>query len=348
MSLRVGIVGVTGYAGGELVRLIYGHPKLSLNLVCARSAVGKPLSKVIPTMAGLDLPDVTPIDDVALAAQDLVFMALPHGVSAELADRILSRHTGTVVVDLSADFRLTHQAVFEKWYGAHGAPARFGSAAYGLVELNRQAIGDASLIAVAGCYPTASVLAAAPLVQSGLLTSSHLIIDAKSGVAGAGRTPSSATHLPESAEGIRAYKAGGRHRHIPEIEQSLSSLHTERVHVTFTPHLVPMTRGILSTVYAQVEEGASAERVTGLASSMYRESSSVVVHPVGTHPDTLWVRGSNRAHVSYVLDERTNTLIGQCVIDNLVKGAAGQAVQCANVRMGFPEGMGLPELGAWP
>ncbi|MEZ4249011.1 MAG: N-acetyl-gamma-glutamyl-phosphate reductase [Polyangiales bacterium] len=221
-------------------------------------------------------------------------------------------------------------------------------AVYGLVELHREALRTADLVAVPGCYPTASTLALAPLLASGLIETTGLVIDAKSGVSGAGRSPTASTHLPETAEGFRAYKVAGTHRHTPEIEQELGRVAGTSIRLTFTPHLVPMTRGILATGYAMAKGDVTVEQCRQAALALYEGSASVHVLSAGKSPDTLWVRGSNRAHVAYHVDRRTGRVLAQAAIDNLVKGAAGQAVQCANLRFGFEESAGLAVPATWP
>ena len=346
--LRIAIVGATGYTGAELVRILLAHPHATLVAAVGRSNVGHALADALPSLRGaIDLP-IEAFDAAALAQRaDAVFCALPHAQSAPIVDE-LRRH-GLVVLDLSADFRLRDQRVYEQWYGPHAAPERLSEGVYGLVELSREALSTADLVAVPGCYPTASILAAAPLLRAGLVSSEGLLIDAKSGVSGAGRSPSPSTHLAECAGGIRAYKVGGLHRHIPEIEAALGQVAAVPVRVTFTPHLVPMTRGILATVYATAAHAdVDAQTCTEAARALYAGSPSVVVLDAGQNPDTLAVRGSNRAHLSYTVDSRTGRVIAQAAIDNLVKGAAGQAVQCLNVRFGLPEGAGLPAVAVWP
>ncbi len=343
--IRAAVVGATGYTGVELIRLLIGHPRVDLAGVYARSAAGQPLSEVLPSLAGQVELEVAPFEANAVDAE-VVFCALPHGASAGVVDALLDR--GKRVLDLSADFRLSDAETYEAWYGEHLAPGRFGTGVYGLVELNRSQLAGASLVAVPGCFPTAAVLAAAPLLAEGLVEPDGLIIDAKTGASGAGRKPTPSTHLPEVGEGVRAYKAGGQHRHTPEIEQELSKIAGRPIQVLFTPHLVPMTRGILATVYGRQSDGASSEACTAAAARFYQGSSSVVVRPPGTHVDTAWVRGANRAQVSYTSCGRTRRVIAQCVIDNLVKGAAGQAVQCLNLMCGWDEGLGLGAAPVWP
>ena len=344
--IRASIVGATGYTGAELLRLLVGHPRVQVSSVSGRANAGKRLAEVVPSMQGiLDIPvDKFDADTIA-SNSDVAFCALPHATSAEVVDAL--RATGLPVLDLSADFRLKDLDTYAKWYGMHSAPARIREASYGMVELHREALREADLIAVPGCYPTAVVLGLAPLVEQGLIDPEGIVVDAKSGVSGAGRAAKPSTHLPESAEGVRAYKAGA-HRHAPEIEQELSRLAGKPVEITFVPHMVPMTRGILATMYATPRKGTTASTCTDAARKLYASSPSVVVLDEDAHPDTLWVRGSNRAHLAYRQDPRTKKIIVMSTIDNLVKGAAGQAVQAFNVRFGFPEGLGLEAPAQWP
>jgi N-acetyl-gamma-glutamyl-phosphate reductase len=347
VQVRAAVVGATGYAGAELVRLLLGHPHVTLGPLVGHSAAGRPVAEVLPSLAGIVEGEVERFDpDTIGGVADVAFCALPHGASAPAVDALLSR--GVRVFDLSADFRFDDADVYAEWYGPHGVPTRFGTAVYGLVELHRAALVDARLVAVPGCYPTASILALAPLLHAGLVEPEGLVIDAKSGASGAGRAPGLPTHLPEAAEGIRAYKSAGKHRHTPEIEQELGRVAGRPIRVLFTPHLVPMTRGILATAYALAREGVTAERCVEAARGLYAGSRSVVVRDPGVDPDTSWVRGSNRAQLSYNVDDRTGRVLAQCVIDNLVKGAAGQAVQCMNVALGLDEDLGLPFAPTWP
>jgi N-acetyl-gamma-glutamyl-phosphate reductase len=271
---------------------------------------------------------------------------LPHAASAEAVSAL--RQRGQKVFDLSADFRFEDLSVYEAWYGKHPVPERLSEAVYGLVELHRDELRDADLIAVPGCYPTASTLALAPLVKNGLIRTDGIAVDAKSGVSGAGRGVSSATHFPETGEGVRAYKVGV-HRHAPEIEQELSRLAGVPVKIAFVPHLLPMTRGILATCYAQpAGSSVTAAGCIEAARALYVGSPSVHVLDEGQHPDTLWVRGSNRVHVGYAQDRNSGMIIAMSAIDNLVKGASGQAIQCLNVRFGLDEGAGLQAPAQWP
>jgi N-acetyl-gamma-glutamyl-phosphate reductase len=345
-KIRIAVVGATGYTGAELLRLLLAHPSVEVTSVIGQSKAGRPIADVLPSLAGILSGVVESFDaDRVAETADAAFCALPHGASAGIVASLHER--GLRVFDLSADFRLQDREVYSTWYGEHRAPELFGKAVYGLVELHRAALRDATLVAVPGCYPTAANLALAPLVNAKLISTEGIIVDAKSGVSGAGRSPSEKTHLPESSEGIRAYKLIS-HRHTPEIEQELSRLSNQSVQVLFTPHLVPMTRGILSTAYAVAAPGVDAARCTEAARALYEGSPSVVVLDAGSAPDTLWVRGSNRVHVSYTFDPRTGRIIALSAIDNLVKGASGQAIQCMNVSYGLPEGEGLMQAAQWP
>lgn len=353
---KVAIVGAGGYTGAELVRIIASHPRLRITVVTGHSQAGLPLDEVLPAawgslrghpvheLEGFDADRVADLADVALCA-------LPHGASATTVADL--RQRGMKVLDLSADFRLTDPSVYERWYGDHGAPDLFGTAAYGLVELFRPSIAQADLIAVPGCFPTAAVLGIAPILKAGLCPSTHVAVDAKSGMSGAGRKAARPTHFPEVGEGVRAYKSGGRHRHLPEIEQALRAHAGSKVNLTFTPHLVPMIRGILSTAYIPFPDGSTvskdhARACTEAARRAYADDTFIRVLEPHLHPDTTWVRGSNATLISYTVDVSSRWLVVQCVIDNLVKGAAGQAVQCLNVRMGWDEGTGLTTHGLWP
>jgi N-acetyl-gamma-glutamyl-phosphate reductase len=346
-KVKVAVVGATGYTGAELLRLLREHPRVDVVCVAGHGKAGQPLASAIPTLLGTTQQKVESFDPDSIASRaQVAFCALPHGASAPIVRQL--RERGVVVLDLSADFRLRDLSVYREWYGEHHATDLLPLAAYGLCEFEREAIRKADLIAVPGCYPTASVLALAPLVHHRLVDLSTLIIDAKSGVSGGGRSPNEAYHFPQTSEGIRAYKVGGLHRHTPEIEQTLSQLANEPVRVTFTPHLVPITRGILSVAYAKLLGDSSREHITELARALYEGSPSVSVLDAGSDPDTLWVRGSNRCFVSYTVDKRTGRVIAQAVLDNLVKGASGQAIQCFNLRFGFAEGLGISQVGLFP
>lgn len=346
-KIRAAVIGATGYTGAELLRILLGHPDVTVTEIVGSSKAGQPIADVLPSFAGILAGEVASFDADRVAANaDVAFCALPHGASAGVVAALRDR--GLRVFDLSADFRLSDREVYAQWYGKHEAEGRFGTAVYGLVELHRDELRGAELVAVPGCYPTASTLALAPLLSAKLVRAKGIVVDSKSGVSGAGRSPTATTHLPETAEGFRAYKIAS-HRHTPEIEQELSRVAGEAIRLIFTPHLVPMTRGILATCYAELlDPKTTAEQCSEAARELYRDSPFVHVLPPGRSADTLWVRGSNRVHVSYTVDPRTERVIATSAIDNLVKGASGQAVQCFNVALGLPESAGLGAAAVWP
>ena len=339
--VRVGIVNVTGYAGAETARLLARHPAVRLVAVTGRSAAGQPLGAVFPHLADLELA----IEE-ELAEVDLAFSALPHHASAEVVPRLLER--GQRVIDISADYRLHDLTQYERWYGAHPSPWLLGEAPYGLPELHASQIAAARLVANPGCYPTAAILALAPIIDR---VEPVLIVDAKSGVSGAGRSLSLTTHYCEINENCHAYGLNG-HRHLPEMEQELRALRGARrtdgdgLEVTFVPHMVPMTRGILATCYARLESGWSQSALLEHYRDYYRAAPFVRV--VDTPPQTKQTLGSNLCLIFPKVDERTSRLIVVACIDNLVKGAAGQAVQNMNLMLGLPETVGLDAPALYP
>lgn len=346
---RVAIVGATGYTGAELLRLLLQHPSVEITALYAREKLTPRVSTVLPALTGLCELPIEPFDaDDAARRADVAFCALPHGASIPCVEALRSR--GVRVLDLSADFRLRTAALYKTWYGAeHAAPARLAEAVYGLPELHRERIRATSLVAVPGCYPTASTLPLLPLLAAGMVRPERIVIHALSGVSGGGRTPGPAYHFPETSEGARLYKVAGTHRHTPEIEQVLGDVLGTSPTVTFTPTLAPMTRGILSTQYADLaQEGVTAEMMVAEARRYFAGSPSVAVLDPGVLPDTLWVRGSNRAMVSYAVDARAGRVVAVGAIDNLVKGASGQAIQCMNLLLGLDEGEGLRGAGMFP
>ncbi len=337
--IRVGIVGASGYAGAELLRLCLGHPHLELAWATAETQAGVAVAALYPNLAAAAPGMVFAAYDPALADElDVVFLALPHGRSATLVPDLAKR--ARVVVDLAADFRLRDPAVYQQWYGeAHVAPALLAEFVYGLPELFRSELVGATAVAVPGCYPTAAALALAPLVGTGVVEPSGIIVDAASGVSGAGRPPKAATTFCTVDEDFRAYGLLD-HRHTPEIEQALGAS------VLFTPHLAPMNRGILATCYARPVGATSTAEVTEALADAYRGERFVVV---GTEPpSTKATAGSNAAHLSAHHDPRTGWVVVLCALDNLGKGAAGQAVQCANLALGLDEGAGLSVAGIGP
>ncbi len=346
MSLiKVGIINVTGYAGMELARLLHQHQGVQLASVTGRSAIGQRIGEVLPHLGEIGLTISAELGDV-----DLAFSALPHGDSVEAILPLLRR--GTRVIDISADFRLKDASQYPLWYDfTHPAPELLREAIYGLVELNRSQLSSARLVANPGCYPTVAILALAPVVKEGLIHP-EIIIDAKSGISGAGRTLSFTTHYSEVNENVSAYALEG-HRHLPEIIQELTTLNPELPRsVTFLPHLVPMTRGILSSCYATLIEGKLAggekgrEELRGLYQDFYRKEPFVKV--VDSPPQTKHTWGNNLCLIHPTIDLRTGRLIVISSIDNLVKGAAGQAIQSMNLMLGFPETTGLEAIAIYP
>ncbi len=347
--VRVGIVGATGYTGSELVRLLCAHPRVQVSMLVSRSEAGKSLAEVLPQFYGLDLPMLSHYDPDALAEHcEVVFLAGETGFAMEHAPALLAR--GLKLIDLSADFRLKDPQTFQEWYNKpHCVPELLSEAVYGLPELTPpDCCRGARLIANPGCYPTVSALALAPLVCEGLVETETIIIDAKSGVSGAGRSRVSVDYLfTELDENFKAYGVE-RHRHTPEIEQTLSGISQRPVSVRFTPHLVPMTRGILCTAYARLCAPQSAESLHALYQAFYKDQPFVQVRPLGTFPATREVYGSNRCDLGITVDTRTGYAIVIGVIDNLVKGAAGQAIQNLNALYGWEPTLGLPLVGVMP
>lgn len=332
--IDVGIVGATGYTGAELLRLLSRHPAVRLRVVTSRSEAGRPVAELFPALRGcLDLKFSDP-DSSALARCQAVFFATPHGSAMHMAPALLE--SGVKVIDLSADFRLRDPELFSRWYGLpHAAPARLETAVYGLAEINRAQIRNATLVACPGCYPTAVQLALFPLLEAGAIETEGLIADCKSGVSGAGREARIGSLFSEVADSFKAYSASG-HRHLPEIEQGLRrAAGGEAVGLTFVPHLTPMIRGIHATVYARLR--ARPEAVQAIFENRYRDEPFVDVMPAGSHPETRSVRGANTCRMSWHPASDGRTLILLSVIDNLVKGASGQAVQCFNLMFGLPE-----------
>ncbi len=351
--VRVAIIGASGYTGAELIRILLGHPRVAITTVAARRAAGQRLASVFPHLTGvLDLPVVAFDADAIAATCDVAFAALPHGESAAVVAAL--RERGVPTLDLSADFRLHDAATWAVWYGGgdhltHPAAALLADAVYGLPERHRARLREATLVAVPGCYPTATTLAIAPLLAAGLVSPRGLVVDAKSGASGAGRSPALSTHFPELGEGLRPYKVGGTHRHTPEMEQELSLAAGVPVSLLFTPHLVPMARGILACVYAEptdADRPSTAYRDALVAA--YADEPFVDVLPPGQLPDTAHVRGSNRCHVTAIHDARSGRVLAISAIDNLVKGAAGQAVQCLNLMRGWDERLGLAAAPLFP
>lgn len=338
--IRVGIINVTGYMGAEAARILHGHPQVEVASVTGRSAAGQPLAAVFPHLAPLGLTIEDELGDV-----DAVVSALPHAASAETLLPYIER--GLPVVDLSADFRLRRADDYEAWYGKHPAPQLLAEAVFGLPELHRDEIAGAKLVAGPGCHSTAAIVAMAPAVKAGLIEN-DIIIDSKTGISGAGRTLGLTYHFSEANEDVVAYALGG-HRQLPEITQELGALwEAPAPRVLFVPHLIPMTRGILVTAYAPVRSDASpsAGRLRKLYEDFYRDSPFVRV--VDKPPATKQTLGTNYCLVHPTFDERTDRLVVVAVLDNLMKGGAGQGVQCLNLMLGLPEAAGLQGLALYP
>ncbi|HFQ89084.1 MAG TPA: N-acetyl-gamma-glutamyl-phosphate reductase [Desulfobulbus sp.] len=341
--LRVGIVGASGYTGVELARLLAGHPAAEITVATSRRYAGMPLAEVFPSLrqrVDIVCEDLAP-DQLASRA-DFFFTAVPHKTAMDIVPTLLA--AGARVVDLSADFRIRDVATYEEWYQEHSSPELVREAVYGLPELYRQDIGEARLVANPGCYPTSVILGLAPLLREGLIDPSTLVIDSKSGTSGAGRSASVATLFCEVADGFRAYKVGGSHRHIPEMEQELSLLAGQPVTISFTPHLLPISRGILSTMYATLTRETDARTLQELYETAYGDEPFVRICPATTLPATQHVRGSNCCDIGIQVDRRTGRVIVLAAIDNIAKGASGQAVQNMNLMTGQEESTGL--LGA--
>jgi N-acetyl-gamma-glutamyl-phosphate reductase len=342
--IKVGVVGGTGYTGVELLRLLVAHPESELAVITSRSEAGKPVADLFPNLRGcLDLAFSAP-DIGQLSACDLVFFATPNGTAMTMAPQLLEARVR--VIDLAADFRLRQVEQWEHWYGMpHACPQLLEQAVYGLPEINRAAIAQAQLVANPGCYPTAVQLGFLPLIEAGLIETDHLIADAKSGVSGAGRKAATGALLCEASENFKAYGVSG-HRHLPEICQGLELAAGQPVGLTFVPHLTPMIRGIHATLYAQLHD--VDHDLQALFETRYDDEQFVDVLPAGAHPETRSVRGANHCRIAVHRPQQGNTVVVLAVIDNLVKGAAGQAVQNMNVMFGCNEEAGLTGIALLP
>ena len=342
--IKVGVVGGTGYTGVELLRLLAGHPETKLAVITSRSEAGKPVADLFPNLRGsLELAFSAP-DIEQLSSCDLVFFATPNGTAMGMTPQLLE--AGVRVIDLAADFRLRQADLWQQWYGMpHACPQLLEEAVYGLPESNRAAIAQARLVANPGCYPTAVQLGFLPLLEAGLVNVDQLIADAKSGVSGAGRKAATGSLLCEASENFKAYGVAG-HRHLPEIRQGLAATSGTPVGLTFVPHLTPMIRGIHATLYGQLQN--TAEDLQALFETRYRDEPFVDVLPAGAHPETRSVRGANHCRIAVHRPQQGNTVVVLAVIDNLVKGAAGQALQNMNIMFGFQEQAGLADIALLP
>ncbi|MDQ7858980.1 MAG: N-acetyl-gamma-glutamyl-phosphate reductase [Armatimonadota bacterium] len=343
--VRVSVVGASGYGGGELVRLLAAHPDCTLVHLTAETRKGEPYGEVFPNLRGIVPHATEEADPAAIAADsDVVFFALPNGVPMTMAPALGPR---VKIVDLGADFRFRDPATYAAWYRAeHAAPGLLAEAVYGQPELHREAIRAARIVGNPGCYPTAALIAAAPFVRTGVVERDGIVVDAKSGVSGAGRGVSAGTHFSEVNENVRPYNVAA-HRHAPEIEQELAALAGAPVTVTFVPHLIPMTRGILTTVYMRLAHGLTAAEAEGVLREAYAQEPFVRVLAGGL-PQTKATFGSNYCDVAVRVDARARLLIAMAAIDNLVKGASGQAIQNMNLMCGLPERCGLEGAPLYP
>lgn len=345
--LNVAIVGASGYTGLELIRILHCHPEVAVTCLTSEQSAGKRISDVFPALRGrcdLLLENLEPVRVSEKA--DIIFTALPHKAAMEVVPTFLK--LGKKVIDLSADYRLSDPTVYGEWYEPHLNPANLKKAVYGLPEIRRAKIKGAKLVANPGCYPTSIILGLTPLLKKGLIHPQSIIADSASGVTGAGRAAKVDSLYCEVNEGYKAYGVGGVHRHTPEIEQELSLLAGEPLKITFTPHLVPMDRGILSTVYAAPLKELTTAQLVKLYEEFYVGEPFVRVLPQGNLPSTAFVRGSNFCDIAPLADARTGRIIIVSAIDNLVKGASGQAVQNMNLLCGFPETTGLDGLALFP
>jgi len=343
--VRIAILGASGYTGAELLRILAHHPNAEIVALTADRQAGKKIGAVFPHLARHDLPDLVAIPDVDWEKVDLVFCCLPHGTTQDV---IASLPKHLRVLDLSADFRLADPEVYAQWYGhAHRAVQLQREAVYGLTEIARTAIANARLVAVPGCYPTGAQLPLIPLVKAAVIDADDIVIDAKSGVTGAGRAPKETSLFAEVSEGISAYGIAN-HRHMPEIEQGLSAAAGRKITISFTPHLMPMNRGILSTIYVRMSKGAGIDDLRRTLEAAYADEAFVRVLPHGMAPATHHVRGSNLCLIGLAQDRLSGRAILISAIDNLVKGASGQAVQDMNVMLGLPETAGLQQEPLFP
>jgi N-acetyl-gamma-glutamyl-phosphate reductase len=345
---KIGILGASGYTGSELVRLLLRHPRVELALLTADRRAGQAMRDVFPQFSPFDLPKLVAIENVdwASAGLDLTFCALPHGTTQSVIKTSLERAPRTKVVDLSADFRLVDLAAYARWYGhEHLAPDLQREAVYGLVEVYREEIARARLVANPGCYTTCAQLPLLPLLRANAIDPDEIVVDAKSGMTGAGRAAKEAMLFSEVAEGFNAYGVG-HHRHMAELDQEFSKAAGRSVVVSFTPHLLPMNRGILSTIY--VRSAKSAQDLHAMLAAAYAGEPFVHVLPFGQTPHTRHVRGSNYTFIGIAKDRIPGRAIIVSALDNLVKGASGQAVQNMNLMLGFPETTGIDQVSLFP
>jgi N-acetyl-gamma-glutamyl-phosphate reductase len=346
----IGVLGASGYTGSELVRLLLRHPRVDIALLTADRRAGQEMRDVFPQFSPFTLPKLVAVDgiDWNAAGLDLAFCALPHGTTQTVIKKLLAAAPNTKVVDLSADFRLADAQAYARWYGqAHQAPELQTEAVYGLTEIHRREIKKARLVANPGCYPTSAQLPLVPLLKAKAIETDEIVVDAKSGMTGAGRAVKEEMLFSEVSEGFHAYGVG-HHRHMAELDQEFSKAAGREVVVSFTPHLLPMNRGILSTIYVRGRRGKTPEDLHGVLENAYAKEPFVQVLPFGKTPQTRHVRGSNMAAIGVAKDRVAGRAIIVSALDNLVKGAAGQAVQNMNLMLGFAETLGLEQVALFP
>jgi len=346
-KVKIAVLGASGYTGADAVRLLARHPRAEIATLTANTHAGKAMAEVLPHVFMLDLPRLVEWETVDWGRLDAVFCGLPHGTTQEIIAAVLAANPAIKILDMSADFRLRDMATYARWYGHdHRAPALQGEAVYGLTELYRDKIRAARLVACPGCYPTAALLALVPLAKASLIDVDDIIIDAKSGVTGAGRGLKQTTLFAEAGEGLSPYSVG-IHRHGPEIDQEIGVAAGSAVTVNFTPHFIPMARGELCTCYVKLN-GATADDLRATLEQAYRDEPFVHVAKPGVLPQTQNVRGSNYVQIGVIPDRIKNRAIVISVLDNLVKGSAGQAIQNMNLMFGFPETAGLEQVALFP
>lgn len=346
--MKIAIIGATGYGGAELVRFLNHHPNVSIHSIHATSLHGEPLSGSYPHMQTIIQDKLQPVNIEKIASEvDIVFTATPSGVASKLAPELLDK--GVKVIDLSGDFRIQNPNNYEAWYGIKAAPKNYlDEAVYGLAEwVDTEQYNHVRLVSNPGCYPTAVLLGLAPLMKNNVIKQSSIIIDAKTGVSGAGKGLSAATHYAETNDNMKIYKVN-EHQHTPEIEQMLGNWSNQEETITFSTHLVPMTRGIMATMYAEATEETSTEKLVELFEAVYADDYFVRVRAAGNFPATKEVAGSNFCDIGVTYDERTNRITVVSVIDNLVKGASGQAIQNMNKLLGLDEKTGLNFMPVYP
>ncbi|MEH6720080.1 MAG: N-acetyl-gamma-glutamyl-phosphate reductase [Aurantimonas endophytica] len=348
-KIRIGVLGASGYTGADLVRLAVRHPAIEIGVLTANSHAGKPMREVFRHFSHIELPDLVRIDEADWGTVDAVFCGLPHGTTQAITKEIFATYPETKIIDMSADFRLRDAAIYKEWYGLdHGAMDIQGEAVYGLTEIYRDAIADARLIACPGCYPTAVLLSLVPLARTAMIDTADIVIDAKSGVSGAGRSLKENTLFCEAGEGISPY-AVGKHRHMAEIEQEIAvAAGVSDTRINFTPHLIPMSRGELCTSYVRLAGGATASDLRNRLAETYADEPFVTVLEDGVLPQTQMVRGSNYVAMNVVPDRIPGRAIVISALDNLVKGSAGQAIQNFNVAFGLEETLGIEQLPLFP